>query len=80
MIIDSIRKFIRTCPYLQEFNGAVKVNVDYLGEESTMYSIEETPCEPIIKKYVENMVFTLRYLYMSVKVYKTFQVYKLFSQ
>ena len=53
MIIDSIRKFIRTCPYLQEFDGAVKVNVDYLGEESTAYSIEETPCEPIIKKYVD---------------------------
>lgn len=53
MIIDSIRKFIRTCPYLQEFNGAVKVNVDYLGDESTMYSIEETPCESIIKKYVD---------------------------
>ena len=52
MIIDSIRNFIRTCPHLQEFNGAIKVNVDYLGPESTMYSIEETPCEPIIKKYI----------------------------
>lgn len=53
MIIDSIRKFIRTCPNLQEFNGAIKVNVDYLGPESTAYSIEETPCEPMIKKYVD---------------------------
>lgn len=53
MIIDSIRKFIRTCPHLQEFEGAIKVNVDYLGEESTVYSIEEVPCKPIIKKYVD---------------------------
>lgn len=52
MIIDSIRNFISRCPYLQEFNGAARVNVDYLGEEDTVYSIEETPCEPIIKKYV----------------------------
>lgn len=53
MIINSLRNFIRECPYLQEFNGAIRVNVDYLGEESTVYSIEETPCEPIIKKYVD---------------------------
>lgn len=52
MIIDSIRNFIRTCPHLQEFNGVVKINVDYLGENDTVYSIEEIPCEPIIKKYV----------------------------
>lgn len=52
MIIDSIRKFIRSCPHLQEFEGAIKVNVDYLGDESTVYSIDEVPCDPIIKKYV----------------------------
>ncbi|MBU3107141.1 chloramphenicol resistance protein [Clostridium gasigenes] len=52
MIIDAIRKFIRQCEHLQEFNGAVKINVDYLAEESTQYSIEEVPCEPVLKKYV----------------------------
>lgn len=52
MIIDSIRKFIRSCPHLQEFEGAIKVNVDYLGDESTVYSIDEVPCDPIIKKYI----------------------------
>lgn len=52
MIIDGIRNYIRNCPYLQEFFNAVKVNVDYLAEEPTSYSIEEVPCNPIIKKYV----------------------------
>lgn len=53
MIIDSIRSFIRTCPHLQEFNGAIKVNVDYLEAIPTSYSIEETPTDPIIKRYVD---------------------------
>lgn len=55
MIIEAIRNFIKLCPYLQEFegvNGLVKVNVDYLEEDSNVYSIEEVPVEPIIKKYV----------------------------
>ena len=55
MIIESIRNFIRTCPYLQEFEGIegiVRVNVDYLEGDSTTYSIESTPCEPIVKSYI----------------------------
>lgn len=55
MIIEAIRDYIRTCPYLQEFEGAegiIKVNVDYLEGLSTTYSIEEVPVNPIIKTYV----------------------------
>lgn len=50
MIIESIRNYIKTCPYLDEF--AKGINVDYLAENSTTYSIEEVPCEPITKRYV----------------------------
>lgn len=55
MIIEAIRNYIRTCSCLQEFEGVpglVKVNVDYLEENSTVYSIEEVPTDPIIKKYI----------------------------
>ena len=55
MIIEAVRDFIRSCPYLQEFEGVqglVKVNVDYLEENSTVYSIEEVPTDPIIKNYI----------------------------
>lgn len=55
MIIEAIRDFIKLCPYLQEFEGVdglVKVNVDYLEESATVYSIEEVPVEPIVKKYI----------------------------
>jgi hypothetical protein len=55
MIIEAIRDYIRTCPHLQEFEGAdgvIKVNVDFLEELATSYSIEEVPTDPVIKKYI----------------------------
>lgn len=70
MIIGKIRDFIRTCPYLQEFEEAIRVNVNYLGEEATSYSIEETPVNPIVKRYIDGstrrqyaFVFTSRESY-----------------
>lgn len=52
-VIESIRNFIKECPYLEEFEGAIRIGVDYLDKESTTYSIEKVPCNPIIKKYVD---------------------------
>ncbi|WP_460377681.1 chloramphenicol resistance protein, partial [Paraclostridium bifermentans] len=52
-IIESIRSFIKQCPFLEEFDGAVRIGVDYLDSEATTYSIEKVPCNPIIKKYVD---------------------------
>lgn len=53
-IIENIRNFIKKCPYLEEFEGAVRIGVDYLDKETTNYSIEKVPCNPIIKKYVDS--------------------------
>ena len=47
-LIDSIRAFILTCPFLQDW----RVNVDYIGEEMG-YSIDPLPCDPIIQKYTD---------------------------
>ena len=52
MIISSIRNYIRQCPYLDMFNNAIRVNVNYLEPSANTYSIEEIPIEPILKKYV----------------------------
>ncbi|MGN9161219.1 chloramphenicol resistance protein [Clostridium sulfidigenes] len=52
MIIDNLRNYIRTCPYLDTFNNAIRVNVNYLEPSPDTYSIEEIPIEPIMKKYV----------------------------
>lgn len=55
-IIESIRNFIKQCPFLEEFDGAVRIGVDYLDSEATTYSIEKVPCNPIIKKYVDGSI------------------------
>lgn len=52
MIIKALRDYIRTCPHLDTFNNAIKVNVNYLEPQADTYSIEEVPIEPILKKYV----------------------------
>lgn len=52
MIIKALRDYIRTCPHLDTFNNAIRVNVNYLEPEADTYSIEEVPIEPIVKKYV----------------------------
>lgn len=52
-VIESIRNFIKKCPYLEEFEGAIRIGIDYLSNDTTTYSIEKVPCNPIIKKYVD---------------------------
>lgn len=47
-IIDSIRSFILTCPFLKDG----RVNVDYIGEEMS-YSVDPLPCNPVLQKYVD---------------------------
>lgn len=51
MIIESLRNYIRQCPYLDTFDNAIKVNVNYLEPDADTYSIEEVPISPIVKKY-----------------------------
>ncbi|WP_291653806.1 chloramphenicol resistance protein [Clostridium sp.] len=50
MILDSVRNFIMTCPYLNAIDNGV--NVNYLGDQAGTYSINQEPDEIIIKKYV----------------------------
>lgn len=47
-LIDSVRTFITTCPFMQDW----RVNVDYLGD-AMEYSIDPLPCDPVIQKYVD---------------------------
>jgi hypothetical protein len=51
LIIKALRNYIRTCPHLDTFNNAIKVNVNYLEADTDTYSIEEVPISPIVKKY-----------------------------
>lgn len=52
MIIESIRNYMRNLECLDTFNNAIRVNVNYLEDNTDTYSIEEVPVEPIVKKYI----------------------------
>lgn len=53
-IIESVRTYIASCEHLKLFQDAFTiVNVDYAeSDKATTYSINETVCNPIIKKYI----------------------------
>ncbi len=47
-LIDSVRSYILTCPFLSDG----RVNVDYIGTDMG-YSVDPLPCDPIIQKYMD---------------------------
>lgn len=49
-LIESIRDYICTCPYLSE--GCCLL-IDYLGDKAVEYTVEAVPCNPIYKEYVD---------------------------
>lgn len=49
MIIEKIREYMLTCPYLDDH---AKINVDYLGTNAVEYSIDSVPSTETIKEYV----------------------------
>lgn len=49
-IVESVREFIKTCPYLDEFHRGI--GVDFLKEKETSYMIESVPADPVVKTYL----------------------------
>ncbi len=49
-IIESVKRFILQCPYLDELKS---VNVDFLSDKVNTYSIEELPTDTVRKKYLD---------------------------
>lgn len=64
-IIENIRKFIKSCPYLNDYIGATKpkINVDYLDDEVISYSIERVPANPILETYIDGSKKKTRSIY-----------------
>lgn len=48
-VIEAIRDYISNCPALETFN----INVNYLEDDYDSFSIEETPCDPVVKRYID---------------------------
>lgn len=49
-IIQAIRDYIATCPLLSD--GAI-LGVDQLGESGVAYTVDTTPCTPIVQSYTD---------------------------
>ena len=47
--MELIKEYIETCPLLD----GDKINVDYLKDEVYSYSIDRTPTQPNVKKFVD---------------------------
>ena len=84
-IIDKIRKYIATCPYLKDG----KIGVDYLDNKETAYSIEPIPIKPIHSDFIDGsgteqyaFVFASRESYGSETVQNMLNssFYELFSK
>ena len=87
-VASKVKEFIESCPFLEEFEQAYfpVVNLNVLEENATMYSIEETPADPIVKNYtngdsVRQYVFPLcsRELYGPAENEKTTAFYEKFA-
>ena len=50
MIIESVKKYIESCPLLEGFKSLC---VDYLPEKTDTYSIEGIPAQTVIRSYVD---------------------------
>lgn len=50
MIIESVKKYIESCPLLEGFK---RLCVDYLPETTDTYSIEGIPAQTVIRSYVD---------------------------
>ena len=51
-IIEAIREYISNLDCMATFENAI--NVNYLSGENDSFSIEEVPCNPIVKKYLDS--------------------------
>ena len=50
-IIEALKDYLSNLDCMSTFDNAI--NVNYLGGEYDNFSIEEVPCNPIIKKYLD---------------------------
>lgn len=84
-LIDKIRKYIATCPYLKDG----KIGVDFLDNQKTAYSIEPIPVKPSNSDFIDGsgteqyaFVFASRESYGSETVQNMLNssFYELFSK
>ncbi|EOY7191130.1 chloramphenicol resistance protein [Clostridioides difficile] len=67
-IIESVRNFIRKCPHLDEF--AKGINIEFLNDNVTSYSIETVPADAILKRFVNgDCIKQFVFIFASIESY-----------
>lgn len=67
-LMESVRNFIKQCPHIDIFSSAL--GVDYLAKNNKSYSIEEVPCTPSIKKYIDGSgIYQYIFIFSSREAY-----------
>ena len=69
--INALRAWLKTCPLIaeeQEATGAA-FRIAGLEEESTAFSIEDSPGDPIITEYISGWEMAKNYLFLSRREY-----------
>lgn len=86
-IVESLRDFLKECPYLPEYFKYI--NVEYLGAEEDSFGIESVVADPVLREYVDGssirqyqFYFTSRELHSMdvVENVQNSQFYELFSE
>lgn len=69
--IAALRAWLKTCPLIadeQEATGAA-FRIAGLEEESTAFSIEDSPGDPIVTEYISGWEMAKNYLFLSRREY-----------
>lgn len=66
-IVEAIRNIVKQCPYLDEYCKGI--GVDYLGSDTTYYSIESVPSQTVLKKILSEIPNGNIYLILPVGSY-----------
>lgn len=60
---ESIIDFLSECPVLL----GKKINVNYLDGESSSYSLENVPCEPVLRRYADGGMLCQRKFVLAMR-------------
>lgn len=53
-ITKAIQDFIKTCPFLEDFEAGVKnIGIDRLDKDIDAYMVQAVPAQAVIKKYID---------------------------
>lgn len=66
-LVESLRDYLKQCPYLPELSKFI--NVDYLGEKEDSFMIESVVAEPMVRRYLQGSVRQFQFYFASREMF-----------